>query len=167
MTTQALHLGSAAAIVTLCSLSSVANAQTDWRKQHAVIDSRGAQTVSLTNRLPDYPRPQMVRSQWKNLNGLWSYAITAALVPPSAGADFDPRSFTVKFVSDPSAENALLSHFLRSAEPELPHATCDRSPGSARTVTDERSLARSDQRCVRTLCFKKGRIGCQKPLSKQ
>lgn len=28
--------------------------------------------------LPDYPRPQLVRTQnWKNLNGLWSYAITA------------------------------------------------------------------------------------------
>ncbi|HEX5554742.1 MAG TPA: beta galactosidase jelly roll domain-containing protein [Chitinophagaceae bacterium] len=23
-----------------------------------------------------YPRPQMVRSQWENLNGLWNYAIT-------------------------------------------------------------------------------------------
>lgn len=28
--------------------------------------------------LPEYPRPQMVRSEWQNLNGLWSYAITSA-----------------------------------------------------------------------------------------
>jgi hypothetical protein len=34
--------------------------------------------VSPTNALPDYPRPQMVRADWLNLNGLWDYAITAA-----------------------------------------------------------------------------------------
>jgi beta-galactosidase/beta-glucuronidase len=27
--------------------------------------------------LPEYPRPQLVREQWLNLNGLWDYAITA------------------------------------------------------------------------------------------
>ena len=26
--------------------------------------------------LPEYPRPQMVRKEWMNLNGLWEYAIT-------------------------------------------------------------------------------------------
>lgn len=26
--------------------------------------------------LPEYPRPQLVRSEWKNLNGLWDYAVT-------------------------------------------------------------------------------------------
>jgi beta-galactosidase/beta-glucuronidase len=26
--------------------------------------------------LPEYPRPQMVRKQWMNLNGLWDYSIT-------------------------------------------------------------------------------------------
>ena len=25
--------------------------------------------------LPEYPRPQMVRPQWHNLNGQWNYAI--------------------------------------------------------------------------------------------
>ena len=27
------------------------------------------------NALPEYPRPQLVRPEWVNLNGLWNYAI--------------------------------------------------------------------------------------------
>ena len=34
-----------------------------------------AEKVDPANVLPEYPRPQMVRSQWVNLNGLWDYAI--------------------------------------------------------------------------------------------
>ena len=28
--------------------------------------------------LPEYPRPQMVRKYWMNLNGFWDYAFVAA-----------------------------------------------------------------------------------------
>lgn len=35
------------------------------------------ETVTSENVHPDYPRPQMVRENWKNLNGLWDYAITS------------------------------------------------------------------------------------------
>jgi beta-galactosidase/beta-glucuronidase len=31
--------------------------------------------VRADNPLPEYPRPQMVRAHWANLNGLWDYAI--------------------------------------------------------------------------------------------
>ena len=40
------------------------------------IKTRWASEVAPENALPDYPRPQMVRPVWKNLNGLWQYAIT-------------------------------------------------------------------------------------------
>ena len=32
--------------------------------------------------LQEYPRPQMVRGSYRNLNGLWDYAITDAAAPP-------------------------------------------------------------------------------------
>ncbi|MEG1270845.1 MAG: glycoside hydrolase family 2 [Ruthenibacterium sp.] len=32
--------------------------------------------------LPEYPRPQLQRGAWQNLNGLWDYAITDSDVPP-------------------------------------------------------------------------------------
>ena len=37
--------------------------------------------------LPEYPRPQLARKNWTNLNGTWSYAITAADAPRPAAFD--------------------------------------------------------------------------------
>lgn len=34
-----------------------------------------ADKVNPQNALPEYPRPQMVRKEWENLNGLWDYSI--------------------------------------------------------------------------------------------
>ena len=33
--------------------------------------------------LDEYPRPQMVRAQWQNLNGLWQYAVTESPEQPA------------------------------------------------------------------------------------
>ncbi len=41
------------------------------------IETRWAKDVDSENALPEYPRPNMVRSNWKNLNGLWKYALTS------------------------------------------------------------------------------------------
>ena len=38
--------------------------KTDWASQ-----------INPANVLPEYPRPIMERSDWKNLNGLWNYAV--------------------------------------------------------------------------------------------
>jgi hypothetical protein len=51
-------------------------AQTNWQVQPTTIKTRWTKEVSPTNALPEYPRPQMVRENWQNLNGLWNYAIT-------------------------------------------------------------------------------------------
>ena len=40
---------------------------------NAPLLTKWAQDVSPENALPEYPRPQMVRDEWMNLNGLWQY----------------------------------------------------------------------------------------------
>ena len=49
----------------------------EWHPGKAPLMTRWAADVSPTNALPEYPRPQLVRPDWLNLNGLWDYAITA------------------------------------------------------------------------------------------
>jgi len=48
-----------------------------WNKQTANLMTRWSETVTPENAWREYPRPQMVRTDWVNLNGLWQYAITA------------------------------------------------------------------------------------------
>ncbi len=50
------------------------------------IQTRWAKEVSAENVLTEYPRPQMVRKEWKNLNGLWQYTIQQESNIPT---DFD------------------------------------------------------------------------------
>lgn len=50
------------------------NAQ-NWHPAGDKIKTQWAQKVDPKNTLPDYPRPQMIRDAWQNLNGLWDYAI--------------------------------------------------------------------------------------------
>jgi len=39
------------------------------------LKTRWTDSIQPHNVLPEYPRPQMVREKWMNLNGLWDYAI--------------------------------------------------------------------------------------------
>ena len=47
----------------------------DWRPVPGHIMTRWAADVNPRHPLPEYPRPQMERRGWINLNGLWDYAI--------------------------------------------------------------------------------------------
>jgi hypothetical protein len=47
----------------------------DWKMVEGKIVTEWASKVDPSNPLPEYPRPQMVRGNWKNLNGLWDYNI--------------------------------------------------------------------------------------------
>jgi beta-galactosidase/beta-glucuronidase len=48
-----------------------------WHAAKAPLMTRWAKAVSPRNALPEYPRPQMVRKDWLNLNGLWELSILA------------------------------------------------------------------------------------------
>lgn len=60
-------------IATMISAMAVAQ---DWKIQPVPVQTRWANEVTPTNVLKEYPRPQLVRNNWQNLNGLWQYAIT-------------------------------------------------------------------------------------------
>ena len=66
----------------------VTSAATDgmpWQPRQAPLMTDWAQQVNLTNVLPEYPRPQMVRSNWMSLNGVWQFQSGAANDPLPAG----------------------------------------------------------------------------------
>lgn len=49
----------------------------EWKPAGEKIKTVWAETVTPENVWQSYPRPQLVRHDWKNLNGLWEYAVTA------------------------------------------------------------------------------------------
>ncbi|HET7625821.1 MAG TPA: glycoside hydrolase family 2 TIM barrel-domain containing protein [Verrucomicrobiae bacterium] len=49
-----------------------------WKPAPGPLLTRWAADVSPTNAHPEYPRPQLVRDEWLNLNGLWDYAVTSS-----------------------------------------------------------------------------------------
>lgn len=73
---------------------------TGWKTAGDKITTKWSADVNPLNPLPEYPRPQMVRSEWKNLNGLWDYAIT-----PSG--DPAPKAYQGKILVPFAAESAL------------------------------------------------------------
>lgn len=62
-------------ILTLVALSATLVSMAQWKPVEGRIMTKWAKEVSPENALPEYPRPQMVRAEWQNLNGLWDYAI--------------------------------------------------------------------------------------------
>jgi beta-galactosidase/beta-glucuronidase len=56
-----------------CLLTTSARAA-DWKPGAGPLMTRWAKDVSPTNSHPEYPRPQLVRRDWLNLNGLWDFA---------------------------------------------------------------------------------------------
>ncbi len=63
-------------IFTFCSREPQKKA--DWQIAENPLLTEWSGEISPDNVLPEYPRPQMVRDHWLNLNGLWEYAIQPA-----------------------------------------------------------------------------------------
>ncbi len=61
----------------------------DWKPAQGPLKTRWAKDVRPDNVLPEYPRPQLTRADWQNLNGLWQFAIGKENDPPPVGKDLD------------------------------------------------------------------------------
>ena len=72
----------------------------DWKPVPGRIMTEWADKVDPNNTLPEYPRPQLVRDNWVNLNGLWDYAVT----PKDAS---QPVQFSGKILVPFCIESAL------------------------------------------------------------
>ena len=53
----------------------VIESSAQWKPVGDKIKTDWASQLNFANVLPEYPRPIMKRNDWKNLNGLWNYAI--------------------------------------------------------------------------------------------
>jgi len=79
-------------VTTVLCLSTVSAARAeDWKPATGPLMTRWAKDVSPENVHPEYPRPQMVRSRWINLNGLWQLAEAEANDPVPSGKDLSQR----------------------------------------------------------------------------
>ncbi|MCD8740694.1 beta-galactosidase [Mucilaginibacter roseus] len=90
-----------AAVLTLTACVTANAQQGQWHLIKDRIVTPWAEKVDPKNPLPEYPRPMLVRSNnWKNLNGLWSYAIT----PKNAST---PAKYEGSILVPFAAESAL------------------------------------------------------------
>ncbi len=80
MTTRSSTSTLALALLAVATIASAAHGAA-WKPARGPLQTRWAKDVSPRNALPEYPRPQMVRERWQNLNGLWDYAIVAKDAP--------------------------------------------------------------------------------------
>jgi hypothetical protein len=101
-------LGRAAFIPAILASARVAEGAV-WQPAKAPLMTPWAAEVNPTNALPDYPRPQLLRTAWENLNGLWDYAIT----PDSVD---QPSSFEGKILVPFPVESALSGVMTNFAE---------------------------------------------------
>ncbi|MBC7398441.1 MAG: glycoside hydrolase family 2 [Mucilaginibacter sp.] len=73
-----------------------------WQPKKAALMSKFAKDVNPNSVLPEYPRPQMVRAKWMNLNGLWQYQ-------PGAAGDVLPTGKLSSNILVPFAVESALS----------------------------------------------------------
>ena len=59
----------------------------EWHPAGDRIMTEWGENLDPSNVHQEYPRPQMVREDWINLNGMWNYAVTSADVQDSECAD--------------------------------------------------------------------------------
>ncbi|MEO8470682.1 MAG: sugar-binding domain-containing protein [Chryseolinea sp.] len=84
----------------LISIASPLVAQSSWKMVGGKISTPWAEKVDPASPLPEYPRPQLVRETWLNMNGLWDYAIKSK-------TDSMPSGYDGKILVPYAVESAL------------------------------------------------------------
>jgi len=95
------------AALTLLGTAGIAHA---WELAKGPLATRWAKDVSPKNVWPEYPRPQMARPEWTNLNGLWQYAIQGKDAGKPARWDGD--------ILVPFAVESALSGVMKPVQPD-------------------------------------------------
>ena len=83
-----------------CALALALGAQAQWKPVGDKIKTPWSEQVNPANVLPEYPRPQLERGDWQNLNGEWEYAIK-----PIGNAE--PAAFDGKILVPFAVESSL------------------------------------------------------------
>ena len=73
----------------LLALALCSSTFAQWKPAGNKIKTSWGEQLDPKNVLPEYPRPIMERNDWKNLNGLWKYAITPKGTPAPAAYQGD------------------------------------------------------------------------------
>jgi len=72
-------------------MASPASADPEWKPGVPPLTTPWTGEVGPDNALPEYPRPQLTRSAWQNLNGVWEFAGSADLNAPPVGQSLPER----------------------------------------------------------------------------
>ncbi|MGB7158387.1 MAG: sugar-binding domain-containing protein [Tepidisphaeraceae bacterium] len=84
----------------------------EWMPAKGPLVSKFAKDLDPKNPLPEYPRPQMVRERWQNLNGLWQFAPADEVKDTPVGKSL-PGKILVPFCME-SALSGVGKHHDRS-----------------------------------------------------
>jgi hypothetical protein len=68
--------GSVSLLLGLSLLVAPTAAAADWQPKTPRISTPWSAQVPVDHPLPEYPRPQLTRPDWQNLNGIWDFAVT-------------------------------------------------------------------------------------------
>ena len=88
------------AVLVCCALALTVCAQAQWKPAGDKIKTKWVEQINPQNVLPEYPRPQLERTDWVNLNGEWEYAIKPK-------GEVEPNSFDGNILVPFAVESSL------------------------------------------------------------